>query len=116
MLVSETPVLWAYYESALALCSYFRGDFHEAQMWITKTPAAENPNYHLIAAAISAESGQVAEAERDWLLTNAPKLIANIRTELAIRIARPEDIDRLIGSLRKAGVLPNDGTLSSNRK
>lgn len=112
----RNPGPLAYYESALALCSYFRGDFREAAMWITKTAVQENPIYHVIAAAIFAENGQATDAkrERDWLLTNAPNLVANIRTEMAIRISRPQDIERLMGSLRKADILPGNGPVSSN--
>ncbi|MBL8583814.1 MAG: hypothetical protein JNL61_16515 [Rhizobiaceae bacterium] len=104
----RNPGPLAYYESALALCSYFKGDYREAAMWIGKNPAVKNPNYHVIAAAIFAESGAVADAnrERDWLLTNAPKLVANLRAEMALRIVRTEDVDRLLASLRKAGVEP----------
>jgi TolB-like protein len=101
----------AYYEAALALCSYFRGDYPEAAMWIKKASATENPNYHVIAAGIFGESGQTADArqERDWLLAHAPKLVANMRSEVAMRFARPEDSERLIGSLRKAGLpIPPD--------
>ncbi len=113
----RNPGPLAYYKSALALCSYMRGDFGDAAMWITKTPTPENPNYHLIAAAVFAENGQAAEArrERDWLLAKAPKLVANLRTELAIRVARPEDIERIMLSLRKAGIAPpGDGPSPSN--
>ncbi|KRE05791.1 hypothetical protein ASE63_05565 [Bosea sp. Root381] len=75
-----------------------------------KTPASENPNYHLIAAAIYGEAGQAAEAarERAWLEAHAPRLIANTRSELALRIVRREDVDHLMQSLRKAGIAPPD--------
>lgn len=114
----RNPGPLAYYESALALCSYFRGDFHDAAMWITKTPAPKNPNYHIIAAAIFAESGQTADAlrERDWLFANAPNLVANIRAELAIRLARPEDIERLLKSLAKLRIEPTTGNSPSFRQ
>ncbi len=107
----RNPGPLAYYETALALCGYFRGDLREAVMWITKTRAQENPNYHMIAAVIFAESGDATgvKRERDWLLANAPTLIANIRTELAMRVVRPEDVERLIGSLRKAEIVPSIG-------
>jgi len=118
-LIEETrernPGPLAYYESALALCSYFRGDYAEAAMWITKTPGRENPSYHLIAGAIFGETGQseAAKQERDWLFANAPKLVANLRAEIALRIVRTEDIDRAIASLRKAGIeQPDDGSAS----
>lgn len=104
----RNPGPLAYYESALALCSYFRGDFRDAEMWITKTPASGNANYHIIAAAIYGESGQIEKAgrEREWLEAHVPKLLANLRPEIAIRVVRAEDIDHLMQSLRKAGIEP----------
>jgi TolB-like protein len=104
----RNPGPLAYYEAALALCSYFRGDFNEAEMWITKTPAPGNPNYHIIAAAIYGESGQTEKAarEREWLQAHVPKLLANLRPEIAIRVVRPEDVEHLMQSLRKAGIAP----------
>lgn len=96
----------AYYESVLALCAYFSGDTEEAVMWIRKTTAPSNPNYHVIAAAIYAEGGlqEQAAKERDWLLANAPKLVANMRQELAIRFADPDNVSVFIASLEKAGL------------
>lgn len=113
----RNPAPLAYYEAALALCGYFSGNFREAAMWIKKTPAAENANYHLIAAAVFIENGDIAEArrERDWLFANAPKLIANLRAEMALRIVRTADIERLLVSLRKAGIVPpNQGSAPNN--
>lgn len=105
---TRNPGPLAYYESGLALCSYFEGDLREAAMWITKTPSSENPNYHMIAAAIYGEAGQTGEAarERAWLEANAPRLIANLRSEVALRVVRREDVDYLMQSLRKAGIAP----------
>ncbi|MCX5580504.1 hypothetical protein [Kaistia terrae] len=104
----RNPGPLAYYEAALALCAYFRSDFNEAEMWITKTPAPGNPNYHIIAAAIYGESGQTEKAarEREWLQAHVPKLLANLRPEIAIRVVRPEDVEHLMQSLRKAGIAP----------
>ncbi|MGO4402768.1 hypothetical protein AB4Z10_00730 [Bosea sp. RAF48] len=104
----RNPGPLAYYESGLALCSYFKGDLREAAMWITKTPAPENPNYHMIAAAIYGEAGQTTEAarERTWMEAHAPRLIANLRSEVALRVVRREDIDRFMQSLSKAGIAP----------
>ena len=87
----RNPGPLAYYESALALCSYVRGDFREAAMWITKTPAASNPNYHLIAAVILAEAGEAQNAarEREWLLSNAPRLLLTVGpSDEAFRVKR----------------------------
>lgn len=66
----------AYYESALALCAYMRGDYKGASMWIRKTTVPANPGYHIIAAVTFPEAGPPAEAEaeRRWLMQNAPGL------------------------------------------
>lgn len=109
-LVSEArelnPGPSAYYESALALCAYFKGNPADAVMWIRKTTAPANPNYHVIAAAVYAEAGFQEEAakERDWLIANAPKLVANMRHELALRFADPGNMSTFIGSLERAGL------------
>ena len=102
----RNPGPLAYFEAALALCEYFRGDQSKATMWIKRTTMPENPNYHVIAAAIYAEAGLPDDAavERDWIMAHAPALVTNIRPELAKRFLRPQDQDRLIQSLRKAGL------------
>jgi TolB-like protein len=101
----RNPGPLAYYESALALCAYMQGDFASAISWIRKTQAAENPNYHLIAAIIYGEAGAPEVAvEREWLGAHAPKLIGNLRAEISQRVRRTEDVERFLGSLRKAGL------------
>ena len=113
-LVSEAhesnPGPKGYFESALALCAYSRGDFKQAYAWIRMNPSPSNPNYHLIAAIIFAEGGFDAEArvERDWILQNAHALVANLRREVAARVARQEDVDRFLKSLNKAGIVASD--------
>jgi TolB-like protein len=98
-----------YYESALALCAYQRGDLAEARMWIGKVPPSENPQYHLIAAAIYGESGDPAgAAEMEWVRAHAPHLYTNARHEIALRVAREEDVDRFMSSLEKAGLPPGE--------
>jgi TolB-like protein len=94
-----------YYESALALCAYMRGDYKGASMWIKKTPYVGNPGYHIIAAVISAEAGPPAdaEAERRWLMQNAPDAVKNVRSWIASRVVGSQDVDRFLGSLKKAG-------------
>lgn len=102
----RNPGPLSYYESALALCSYFRGDNAQAVMWIRKATAPDNANYHAIAAAIFGEGGHMAEADREraWLEQNAPGLIKNAKEEISMRFTRPEDAEFIIGSLRKAGL------------
>ncbi len=102
----RNPGLVAYYETALALCAYFTGDYEQAATLIKRAGAVHNPNYHAIAAAIFAESGQAADAgrEREWLETNVPALIKNARQEVALRFMRQEDVEFFLGSLKKAGL------------
>ncbi|PZR00960.1 MAG: hypothetical protein DI533_03345 [Cereibacter sphaeroides] len=105
----RNPGPLGYYESALALCAYQRGDLDEAAMWVRKTPLLNNPIYHLIAAMIYGEIGDPnGPGEVEWLRQNAPKLYANARKEVAYRIGRKEDVDRFMASAQKAG-LPIDG-------
>jgi hypothetical protein len=95
-----------FYDVDLALCAYFAGDNAKAVMWIRKTTFPSNPIYHLIAAAVFAEAGYKSEAEREeaWLEQNAPALVKNMRQQIAARLIRPQDVDFVIGSLRKAGL------------
>ena len=102
----RNPGPFAYYESALALCSYFKGDYRQAVMWVKKTTVPTNASYHAIAAAILGEAGFKIEAEREraWLDENAPGMVRNMRQEIELRFGRPEDIEFFLGSLKKAGV------------
>ncbi|WP_353646543.1 hypothetical protein [Mesorhizobium sp. WSM2239] len=102
----RNPGPFAYYESTLALCSYFSGDYAKAAMWIKKTTAPKNPLYHAIAAAIFGEGGYEIDAEREraWLEENEPALVKNMRLEVSTRFARSEDAEFFIGSLKKAGL------------
>ncbi|PDQ22714.1 hypothetical protein CN311_01840 [Mesorhizobium sanjuanii] len=107
---TRNPGPLAYYETALALCAYFRGDYPQAAMWIRKATVPGNANYHAIAAAIFGEGGYEADARRErvWLEENAPGLIKNLRQEVAMRIIRPKDVDFFLGSLKKAGLAFKD--------
>lgn len=102
----RNPGPFAYYETALALCAYFRGDHQQAAMWIKKATIPDNPTYHAIAAAIFGEAGYKTDAQRErgWLEKHAPALVKNVRQEVSMRFARPKDIEFFIGSLRKAGL------------
>jgi TolB-like protein len=107
----RNPGPLGYFEVGFAICAYIRGDFAKATMWIQKTPMLENHIYHLYAAAIYAEAGltSLCEKERDWLMTHAPKILANIRQEMAVRYVRAEDRQRFMQSFRKAGLpVPED--------
>jgi TolB-like protein len=102
----RNPGPFAYYETALALCAYFAGDYAKAVRWIRSVPFASNAIYHAIAGAIFAEAGLQSEAEResDWLKSNAPALVKNIRQEAAERLKNPADVERILASLAQAGL------------
>ena len=104
----RNPGPLGYYGNGLALCAYMRNDFDAARMWIRSARMADNPQYHLIAAIIFGEAGDPqAAAEVDWIRAHAPHLYDHARREIALRVARPEDVERFLASLRKAG-LPVD--------
>lgn len=93
------------YEAALALCAYQQSDFPTAAKWIRKYPMTDNPQYHAIAAIIFAELGDPqVTSEVDWLRLHAPQYFKDARAEIAYRIGRKEDVDRILVSLEKAGV------------
>lgn len=114
-LVSEArdrnPGPLGYYETALALCAYIEADYARAVTWLKKTGMPDNPNYHLIAAAVFAENGDTAAAaaEAAWLRRNAPDVAANPEVVVTKRIARQEDVERMLASLRKAGLSGTPG-------
>ncbi|WP_419695546.1 hypothetical protein ACN2CC_03100 [Mesorhizobium muleiense] len=97
---------FGYYETTLALCSYFGRDNSKAAMWIKKTPIPNHPLYHLVAAAIFGEGEMKIEAdhERAWLKENAHTLMSNIHAEVYRRLGRSEDAEFFLSSLRKAGL------------
>lgn len=101
----RNPGPFAYYESGLALCSYFAGDNQQALMWIRKTTIPKSPLYHLIAAIVLGEAGSTVEARTElvWLEQNAPDLVRDVRKEIFRRVGRPEDAEAILSSLRKAG-------------
>jgi hypothetical protein len=103
--LERNPGPLAYYESALALCSYFAGDQRQAVTWIERTTVPKSPLYHLIAAAIYGEAGDKAGAEREraWLMENAPALVKTARQEVTFRLGRPRDAEFFLQSLAKAG-------------
>ena len=66
----------------------------------------ENALYHVILTAILGQQGKLAQAseERNWLETHAPAFLDDLRKEVAMRVHRPQDQQRLYDGLRKAGM------------
>ena len=102
----RNPGPFAYYESGLALCSFFGGDHQQAVMWIRKTTIPKSSLYHLIAAAVFGAAGDQMEADRErvWLEQNEPELVKNARQEALRRFGRAEDAEFFVNSLRKGGL------------
>lgn len=113
----RNPGPLAYYEVSLALCSYFQGDYQQAAMWIRKANVPSNALYQVVAAAVFAEGGFKAEAERSraWLVEHEPDLVSNLPEEASLRFGRPQDVDFFLGSLKKAGLeFPDERSASVN--
>jgi tetratricopeptide (TPR) repeat protein len=106
----RNPGSLGYYETDLALCSYFSGDYPQAAMWIKKSPVPTSPGYHVIAAAVFGEGGYKIEAEREraWLDQNHPALVKSMRQDVSTRLARSQDVEFFLGSLKKAGLVIAD--------
>ncbi|WP_246248935.1 hypothetical protein [Chelativorans alearense] len=102
----RNPGPLAYYEVGMAMCAYFSGDIQQAVMWIKKANVPGNALYRLIAAAIFAEGGFVADAEREraWLVEHEPGLVTNVRKETLLRFGHSEDAKIFLDSLKKAGL------------
>jgi len=95
-----------YLQSALAVCAYMKGSYREAADWLSKMQFSANPGPHTIAAYVYPEAGMMDEARReaDWLRTHAPQFVADINAEIRLRFRRPEDQERVLDSLAKAGL------------
>jgi TolB-like protein len=100
-----------YYEGVLALCAYMLRDYPRAGAWIRRSNMTANPIFHLIAAGIYARLGDRLAASREvaWLTTNSPKLVENVREEVAVRVTRPKDQAFFLEGLVLAG-LPVPGS------
>ncbi|APG93992.1 hypothetical protein [Sinorhizobium americanum] len=104
--VTRNPGPVGYFEAALAVCSYIKGDYAGAERWARLADLRANPIYRVILLAILGKLGKTDQAheERTWLETNVPGFLENIRQEVALRIRRPEDQQHFIEGLREAGV------------
>lgn len=104
--LERNPGPLGYYEAVLSACAYIDRDYEAAKGWIRQAAVVANPAYHLIAAAVFAEGGEPEEAEqeRQWLIAHAPKFIADVRAWVALRNVPPDDRERFLNSLRKAGL------------
>ncbi|MEF0942958.1 hypothetical protein [Rhizobium sp. BR 362] len=104
--VSRNPGPIGYYEVGLALCAYMRRDYKAAELWARMADLKYNPMHHLVLLAIFGAQGKRDEAgrEQEWLKSNAPMLLANVRIEVAKRLQRPSDQDLFLAGLKDAGI------------
>lgn len=99
-----------YQDTGLALCAYFSGDLREATAVINAASGASHPIFLLVAAAIFAEAGNAPAAQHAAALLRekAPEMLTDIRAEVAFRLGDPDDVDRFMQSLAKAGLTEGD--------
>jgi TolB-like protein len=104
--LDRSPGPLGYYESVIALCYYMQAEYQAAATWIGKANLQANPIYHLIAAAIFGQVGQMKEAglERDWLVRNAPEFLTELPETIKMRNVPPQDLAHFADGLRKAGL------------
>lgn len=95
-----------YYEVGMALCALIRNDLEAAELWARMSDLNYNPMHRMVLASILGASGKTSQAnvEIDWLNHNAPSLMADLEHEISVRLARPEDRERMFAGLRSAGV------------
>jgi TolB-like protein len=115
--IERNPGPLAYYETGLALCAYIAGRYDEAADRIRAAALPQVALFHLIAAALFAEAGQIEEAhrERDWLMENGAELLRNLPSAVALRVGRPEDSRKFLNSLERAGITSADVSGSISR-
>ena len=104
--IQRNPGPMDYFRSGMAVCAYMGADYPAAERWARAADLPDNPIYHLILVAIYGQMGKMPEArlERSWLEQNAPDYLTGMRKEVSARILRPQDQERFIDGLRKAGI------------
>ncbi|NLS08164.1 hypothetical protein HGP14_33765, partial [Rhizobium sp. P32RR-XVIII] len=95
-----------YYEVGMALCAFMRNDIQAAELWSRMSDLQYNPMHRLVLLSILGAAGKTADAkqQQDWLEVHAPELMRNIRREIALRLQRPEDQQKLFSGLRALGI------------
>lgn len=96
----------SYYHGTRALTAYMLNDQQMAVSLIRKADLQKFPLFHVVAAAIYAEAGQLDDAKREGeiFMKMRPVYIGNIIEENWKRNIQPKDSAHMIASLRKAGL------------
>ncbi|MBY3533650.1 adenylate cyclase [Rhizobium laguerreae] len=114
--IALNPGSGGFYHGTRALAAYMLRDNHTAVLEIRQANMQKFPLFHVVAAVIYAEAGMMDDARREGqvFVSMRPDFLPNIVTELAMRNMQPEDRDRLIEGLRKAGMtVPDPDAIAS---
>jgi adenylate cyclase len=114
--IALNPGSGGFYHGTRALAAYMLRDNHTAVLEIRQANMQKFPLFHVVAAIIYAEAGMMDDARREGqvFVSMRPDFLPNVVTELAMRNMQPEDRDRLIEGLRKAGMtVPDPNAIAS---
>ncbi|QKK29512.1 adenylate cyclase [Rhizobium indicum] len=115
--IALNPGSGGFYHGTRALAAYMLRDNQTAVLEIRQANMQKFPLFHVVAAIIYAEAGMTDDARREGrvFVSMRPDFLPNIVTELAMRNMQPEDRDRLIEGLRKAGMtVPDPDAIASS--
>lgn len=100
------PTAGAYSNINAILCAYFDGDLVKAKSLIGALSSNTHPLKLLVAAVVYGEADDHAGAAkvRVLLQQSAPALLANARSEVEARLGSPDDIERVMQALLRAGL------------
>ncbi|NKL32439.1 adenylate cyclase [Rhizobium leguminosarum bv. viciae] len=115
--IALNPGSGGFYHGTRALAAYMLRDNHTAVLEIRQANMQKFPLFHVVAAIIYAEAGMMEDARREGqiFVSMRPDFLPNLVTELAMRNMQPEDRDRLIEGLRKAGMtVPDPDAIASS--
>ncbi|PDV88938.1 adenylate cyclase [Rhizobium sp. H4] len=115
--IALNPGSGGFYHGTRALAAYMLHDNDTAVLEIRQANMQKFPLFHVVAAIIYAEAGLMDDARREGqiFVSMRPDFLPNVVTELAMRNMQPEDRDRLIEGLRKAGMtVPDPDAIASS--
>ncbi|NKK73401.1 adenylate cyclase [Rhizobium leguminosarum bv. viciae] len=115
--IALNPGSGGFYHGTRALAAYMLHDNDTAVLEIRQANMKKFPLFHVVAAIIYAEAGLMDDARREGqiFVSMRPDFLPNVVTELAMRNMQPEDRDRLIEGLRKAGMtVPDPDAIASS--
>ncbi|MGO6737862.1 adenylate cyclase [Rhizobium ruizarguesonis] len=114
--IALNPGSGGFYHGTRALAAYMLRDNRTAVLEIRQANMQKFPLFHVVAAVIYAEAGMMDDARREGqvFVSMRPDFLPNVVTELAMRNMQPQDRDRLIEGLRKAGMtVPDPNAIAS---